>query len=297
MTTLRYRLSNLSQSTQNLWSGLTGPSRSQSTSSATSSSSGATTPSTTADTKSIIPPYERPTAPRDTGASIPAPTAPELARVAALQNQRNNTLKQKYEAWKGNNEIVMPALVDVNALRTLGYVKTTKRSHEIVDFLHTAGVLSGRTMTLGPVAMDGLIKLSEQHLATHPLTDKEKHGVRVLVEGVQRNMYQISEKFLNVKVSQRPYALYYRGLTETLDESYNTMMQLKDFGVLDHEFKPVNGSLKFDNFKTQLIKNYTQRGSTEGEAQTLFESVHDYTEALRDTLFPLPGYEGSKPNR
>ena len=296
MVEIKARLQLWKQNTQSALQGRMGSIRSRSSSSSSQSSGqsfdGQSADSFTGQNR------ERSSSSESSKAPLPAHRQAELDRVARFQNKTRPVLTRlnaKYDSvfhqdhWETNH--LLPAYVRSNALYKLGYTDSAKRSKEILGLLMQTGVVTGdKLMTRQNVNIDSLISLANAWPNHKPLSLKEQQGLSIYVEGMQQNMNEWGKKFLNVPAAQRPYALFFANFVTTPEVSRNVMDELKNHGVLDMHYNPVNGADRFDQYK-QAAFAYNMRALRDPRASDrVYAGVHDLTENLRDALFPLPSY-------
>jgi hypothetical protein len=296
MIEFKARLQLWKQNTQNVMRGRTSSTRSRS-SSASSQNSGTSADSNSSDSFSAHD-YERPGSHASAKQPAPSTHSAELERVAALQNKAPSRIATMKANHRGHEFKLMPAYVRSDALHTLGYAKSAKRSKEILKLLEHADVVDHtRLMTRAHFNLDSLISLSTAWPGIKPLSAKEQQGLRVYVEGMQFNLDELGKNILNLDAAQRPYALYYARFAPTPEHSRTVMNNMQAFGVLDANFNPVNGGEHFDRYKNTYERHLFARFSQDPHYETLFAQAHDQLEAIRDTLFPLPSYVAPKSSR
>lgn len=220
---------------------------------------------------------------------------PQLtARIKAMQSKKMAVLAKAPNMRILKKLIKGPEHISDALLDELGIMPGQQSSKFVVDALKSLEVLDHKNnlmvqLSLAPNIMRSLKDILAQ--AGFPLTDAQEKNILTLLNSIDENLKSLGSDIKKLPLSQRTHWGFYAGLTNTPGESHGYMHMLRDAGVLDHEFFPLNGGRNFDVFAA-LVKRHWHETFPDADQ----EFVAHHLEATHDALFPLPLYE-AKPER
>lgn len=212
--------------------------------------------------------------------------APHLQAIQKMQARKGavSLVKQSIRRIDSGDE-KGPEYLIKDALYTLGFVNSRKRSKDILEGLATVN-LTTQDGALKYRLQDGnqaVTFLQEMVLGGKKgLTAAEAQGLRIYLNGVEENLQRLGQDISKVPVRQRLHFLFYANCAPDSVSSHNMMVDLLNLGVLDRNYLPLNNGPNWDRFvQYKMARVAPQHG----------DAMHAHLERIRDTLFALPTYE------
>jgi hypothetical protein len=213
---------------------------------------------------------------------------PHLEAVRAIQNAPVPAKALGMEVnWK-NQVHYGPELLRPQALHTLNFADSPKRSEQIVRGIKRLGIFDDKgALQYRLRGLDREMELlnSMKMGKTVGLTPKEEQGVRIYLMGLEENLQILGQDISKLPVKQRRDWLFYAGHEPSLSNSRVATEILKKAGILDRNYLPKNGGEKFDAFVEKRLSR---------TPDVYRPYVEHWFSEVRESLFPLPLYPNDR---